>query len=183
MNEILQKCNLCPRNCGINRYLKKGVCGADYEVKVAHYCLHMWEEPFISGDKGSGAIFFSNCNLKCIFCQNSTISEQGYGKGISTKRLSELYIELQEKGAHNINLVTPTHYVPQIIESLKVKKDKKLVIPIIYNTSSYENVETIKLLDGYVDIYLADLKYFDNTLGEKYSHCNKYFDFAPFSNK
>ena len=175
--DILECCTLCPRNCRINRYKHNGACGANANIKLAHYSLHEWEEPIISGSNGSGTVFFSHCNLKCIFCQNNDISELGYGKEISNKKLSETFVKLQDMGAHNINLVTPTHYVPQIIDSLNMSKNK-LNIPIVYNTSSYENVETIKLLDGYIDIYLADLKYYDNELGMRYSNCNNYFDFA-----
>lgn len=178
MNDILKKCTLCPRNCGINRYEKVGVCGASHNIKVAHYSLHEWEEPVISGINGSGTIFFSHCNLKCIFCQNKRISTLGYGKEITGERFSEICLELQKMGAHNINLVTPTHYVPQIVTELKKIKNKDLKIPVVYNTSSYENIDTIKLLENIVDIYLADLKYFDNSLGEKYSHCSNYFDIA-----
>ena len=140
--------------------------------KVARAALHYWEEPCISGEEGSGTIFFSNCNLKCLYCQNKKISTGGYGKEIDNNHLIDIMFELQNKGAHNINFVTPTHYVPQIIECLK---NIKLDIPIVYNTSSYENVETIKMLNGYIDIYLADLKYYDNELGQKYSNCKDYF--------
>ena len=175
--DILECCTLCPRNCRVNRYKTVGACGANSKLKIAYYSLHEWEEPIISGTNGSGTVFFSNCNLKCIFCQNNDISEKGYGKETTIDRLREIYLELQDKGAHNINLVTPTHYVPQIIESLDIK-GKSLNIPIVYNTSSYENVETIKMLDGLVDVYLADLKYYDSSLGEKYSHCSNYFEVA-----
>ena len=178
MNEILKKCNLCPRNCGVNRYESLGFCKASDKVKVAYYSLHQWEEPVISGINGSGTVFFSNCNLKCIFCQNKKISTLGYGKEISNERLEEIFLELQAKGAHNINLVTPTHYVPQIVEVLKEAKTAGLNIPIVYNTSSYENVSTIMLLEGIVDVYLADLKYFDDSLGCKYSKCENYFEVA-----
>ena len=147
-------------------------------MKVAYYSLHQWEEPVISGINGSGTVFFSNCNLKCIFCQNKKISTLGYGKEISNERLKEIFLELQAKGAHNINLVTPTHYVPQIVEVLKEAKTAGLNIPIVYNTSSYENVSTIMLLEGIVDVYLADLKYFDDSLGCKYSKCENYFEVA-----
>lgn len=181
MNDVLKKCNLCPRNCGVNRYLQVGACGASNEVKVAYYSLHMWEEPVISGENGSGTIFFSHCNLKCIFCQNKKISTNGYGKEISIERLKDIMLTLQERGAHNINLVTPTHYVPQIVECLSKIKNNDLMIPVVYNTSSYENVNTIKMLDGLVDIYLADLKYFDNSLGKKYSNCYNYFEFASLA--
>lgn len=178
MNEILKKCNLCSRNCGVNRYESLGFCKASDKVKVAYYSLNQWEEPVISGINGSGTVFFSNCNLKCIFCQNKKISTLGYGKEISNERLKEIFLELQVKGAHNINLVTPTHYVPQIVEVLKEAKTAGLNIPIVYNTSSYENVSTIMLLEGMVDVYLADLKYFDDSLGCKYSKCENYFEVA-----
>ena len=174
----LEKCCLCPKNCGVNRYKSTGVCGANDKIKVAHYGLHYWEEPIISGDSGSGTIFFSYCNLKCIFCQNYKISTGGYGKEITEERLQELCLELQEKGANNINLVTPTHYVPQIVSSIHKIKDDKLKIPVVYNTSSYENVSTIQMLDGTIDIYLADLKYFNDNLACNYSHCKDYFHYA-----
>ena len=178
---ILRKCTLCPRNCGIDRYENVGICGATNKIKVAYYSLHHWEEPVISGNNGSGTVFFSHCNLKCIFCQNKKISTLGYGKEITIKRLQNIYLELQEKGAHNINLVTPTHYVPLIVKSLKNLKGNDLKIPIVYNTSSYENVETIKMMDGLVDIYLADFKYFDNKIGKNYSNCDNYFEVASMA--
>lgn len=176
--DILKKCMLCPRNCGVDRYKTFGVCGADYRLKIAHYSVHMWEEPIISGRNGSGTIFFSNCNLKCIFCQNKKISTDGYGKYVSDERFKNMCLELQGLGASNINLVTPTHYVPQIVNVLQNIKGNELKIPIVYNTSSYENVDTIKLLNNIVDIYLADLKYFDDDLGEKFSNCKNYFKYA-----
>ncbi len=173
--DILKCCTLCPRNCKVNRYKNIGACGATDKLKVAYYSLHQWEEPIISGTNGSGTVFFSNCNLKCIFCQNKKISTGGYGKEISKERLKDIFLELQKRGAHNINLVTPTPYVPQIKEVLE---NIELNIPIVYNTSSYENVNTIKMMDGLVNIYLADLKYYDDYFGEKYSHCKEYFKFA-----
>lgn len=176
--DILECCTLCPRECKVNRYKYKGICGANANIKLAHYSLHEWEEPIVSGTNGSGTLFFSNCNLKCIFCQNRDISKDGYGREITSNRLKEIILELQSQGAHNINLVTPTHYVPQIIDTIKPIKNKELKIPVVYNTSSYENNETIKMLDGIVDIYLADLKYYDNSLGEKYSNCKNYFEVA-----
>ncbi len=179
--DVLESCTLCPRNCHINRYKTVGVCGASGKIKVAHHGLHMWEEPIISGDAGSGTIFFSYCNLKCIFCQNYKISTGGYGKEISQERLQELCLDLQEKGANNINLVTPTHYVPQIVSSIHKIKGKELKIPIVYNTSSYENTSTIQMLDGIVDIYLADLKYFDDNLACQYSHVKDYFHYATMA--
>ena len=178
MNDILSKCNLCPRNCGVNRHETIGGCDAGDNIKLAYYSLHRWEEPVISGTNGSGTVFFSHCNLKCIFCQNKKISTGGYGKIISNDRLKEIFLELQKKGAHNINLVTPTPFVPLIADVLQEIKGKELTIPVVYNTSSYENVETIKIMNGLVDIYLADFKYYSNELGLKYSRCNNYFDVA-----
>ena len=180
-SNLLKECHLCPRNCGINRYQKKGYCGAGNKIKLAHYQLHMWEEPIISGKKGSGTIFFSHCNLHCLYCQNKKISIDGYGKEISNKRLAEIMLELQSKGANNINLVTPTHYIPQIATVLRKIKNKDLHIPIVYNTSSYENVGALIVMKDLVDIYLADLKYFDDTLAEKYSKCKNYFETATMA--
>ncbi|MBQ6497680.1 MAG: radical SAM protein [Bacilli bacterium] len=177
---LLTNCTICPRKCGVNRYKEKGYCGASNKVKLAYYSLHKWEEPVISGTKGSGTIFFSHCNLRCLYCQNKKISLDGYGKEISNKRLEEIILELQEKGAHNINLVTPTHYTPQIRKVLIKVKDK-LHIPVVYNTSSYENVGTLMMMRGLVDIYLADLRYFDDSLGEKYSGCRNYFETATMA--
>ena len=179
--ELLKNCMLCPRKCGVNRYLEKGFCGATNKVKVAYYSLHMWEEPPISGTNGSGTIFFSNCNLRCLYCQNKKISIDGYGKLITNKRLGEIMLELQDKGAHNINLVTPTHYVPNIVSVLHKIKGKELKIPVVYNTSSYENVGTIIACRNLVDIYLADLRYYDDSLGEKYSLCSNYFETATMA--
>lgn len=181
MNELLKNCNLCPRKCGVNRYEQKGVCGATNKIRLAHYSLHIWEEPIISGENGSGTIFFSNCNMKCIYCQNKKISLDGYGKLISNKRLGEIMLELQGMGAHNINLVTPTHYVPQIVTVLRKIKDNALKIPVVYNTSSYESVGTVMIMRNLVDIYLADLRYFDDELGKKYSKCDNYFETATMA--
>jgi len=181
MNELLRKCELCPRVCGVNRYEKKGFCGADDKIKIARASLHMWEEPCISLENGSGTIFFSYCNLKCIYCQNYDISTKNYGKEITIKRLSEIMLELQEKKANNINLVTPTHYVPQIIDAIKIAKTNGLVIPIVYNTSGYEKKETIELLNGYVDIYLTDMKYYNDNYALEYSNAKDYFKYAKAS--
>ena len=172
------KCSLCHRNCNINRYEEKGICNASNNLKIARAALHYWEEPCISGEEGSGTIFFSNCNLKCIFCQNREISTKGFGKEVSIEKLSEICLELQEKGANNINLVTPTHYVPSIIKSIKQAKEKGLKIPVVYNTSTYENIDTIKMLKDTVDVYLPDLKYKDNNLAKKYSNVKDYFKYA-----
>ena len=178
---LLKNCVICPRKCGVNRYQERGFCGADNMVKVSYYSLHMWEEPVISGKKGSGTIFFSHCNLRCLYCQNKKISIDGYGKKISNKKLKEIMLKLQEEGAHNINLVTPTHYIPQIVKVLRNIKDKELKIPVVYNTSSYENVGSLKILNGLVDIYLADLRYYDDELAKKYSFCDNYFEIATMA--
>lgn len=171
----LKRCVLCPRRCFTNRYKKKGLCGADDKLVVAYYSLHMWEEPIISGINGSGTIFFSNCSMKCLYCQNKKISLEGYGKVITIEKLSDIMMELQEKGAHNINFVTPTHYSYHIIEAIKLVKDK-LHIPIVYNTSGYENDYSIDEINEYVDIYLTDFRYFDDELAFKYSFINNYVD-------
>ena len=155
-----------------------GYCGAPSEMVIAKYSLHKWEEPVISGENGSGTIFFSYCNLKCCYCQNYEISEIHKGKVISVEEFSNICLELQERGASNINLVTPTMFVYKIREGILLARSKGLSIPVVYNTSSYENVDTIKLLEGVVDIYLADLKYYSDDLGEKYSRCNNYFKYA-----
>ena len=178
MIDVYKKCNLCPRNCLIDRSKTLGYCKATDKVKVARSALHYFEEPSISGSNGSGTIFFSNCNLKCCYCQNKEISTDGFGKEITIERLSEMMLELEEKHANNINLVTPTHYVPSIIEAIKLARKKGLSIPIVYNTSGYESVETLKLLEGYIDIYLTDFKYFDNKLGKDLSKCSNYFEVA-----
>lgn len=166
--EELNKCILCPIKCKVNRNSGNlGRCKAGKNIKLGLYKLHYDEEPCISGKSGSGTVFFSNCNLKCKFCQNYKISCEGKGEEISIKRLAQIFIELQEKGANNINLVTGTPYVLQIIEAIKIAKSNGLKIPILYNTSGYETVETLKLLDGYIDIYLPDFKYYDNKLARR----------------
>ena len=176
--ELLKCCNLCPRKCEVNRYEKKGFCGATNKIKLAYYSLHMWEEPVISGTKGSGTIFFSNCNLNCKYCQNYEISQLGKGKYYSIQELADIFISQQRNNAENINLVTPTMYVEQIIQAIKIARKNGLKIPIIYNSNGYENVETIKMLDGYIDVYLPDLKYSDNTLAYTYSNIKNYFETA-----
>ena len=178
---LLKNCSLCPHKCGVNRYIEKGFCGATNKVRLAYYSLHMWEEPIISGSNGSGAVFFSNCNMHCLYCQNKQISLEGYGKDISNKKLGEIFLDLQNKGAHNINLVTPTPYVPQIARVLRNIKNKELKIPVVYNTSSYENIGTIIMMRNLVDIYLADLRYFDDSLGIRYSKCKNYFETATMA--
>lgn len=178
MKEILKKCNLCPRNCQVDRSKTVGICGMKNKLVIAKAYLHMWEEPCISGVNGSGTIFFTGCNLKCIFCQNREISTKLVGKEVTIEEFSNICLNLQKQGAHNINLVTPTHFVPLIIEGLKLAKEKGLTIPIVYNTSGYENVDTIKMLDGLIDIYLPDLKYYNDEYAIKYSHAPNYFNIA-----
>lgn len=176
---MLENCTICPHNCGVNRLKgNKGRCKCDDTLKIALASLHMFEEPCISGTNGSGTVFFSNCNLNCIYCQNYEISNLGKGKSITVEHLAEIFLKQQEKKAHNINLVTPTMYVYQIIEAIKIAKSRGLNIPIIYNSNGYENIETIKLLNGYIDVYLPDLKYFSNELSKKYSNVDNYFDIA-----
>lgn len=173
----LKKCELCPKKCKVDRKKNIGFCKAKNKLKIALASVHMWEEPCISYKNGSGTIFFSYCNLQCVYCQNYEVS-RGYGKEISIKRFSEICLELQEKGVHNINLVTPTHYVPLIIKGIKISKEKGLNIPIVYNTSGYESVDTIKKLEGTIDVYLTDLKYFDDKYARKYSNVTNYFSVA-----
>ena len=173
----LDKCMLCPRKCGVNRNIGElGFCKASNKIKIARHSLHMWEEPCISGTKGSGTIFFSCCNLKCIFCQNYDISTNNLGKEISVLRFKDICLELQKKGALNINLVTPTMYVPLIKEGLILAKKEGLKIPIVYNSSGWENVETLKELDGLIDIYLPDFKYYDDNLAKNFSNIFDYFE-------
>lgn len=173
------KCNLCPRNCNVDRGNgEKGYCGAGNEMVIARYSLHKWEEPVISGENGSGTIFFSYCNMRCCFCQNYEISELHKGRTVSEDEFSDICLELQKKGATNINLVTPTHYVHLIKKGLILAKERGLSIPVVYNSSGYENVETIKMLDGLIDIYLPDLKYYYDDYGKEYSNCNDYFKYA-----
>ena len=177
--ELLEKCEVCPHKCKVNRIEGKvGRCKAKDTVKIALYSIHKFEEPCISGNNGSGTVFFSNCNLNCIYCQNYEISQEGKGREISIEELAEIFIEEQRQKADNINLVTPTSYVPQIIEAIKIARKKGLNIPIIYNTNGYEEIETLKMLEGYIDVYLPDLKYYDNELSKKYSNIDNYFEIA-----
>ncbi len=171
-------CNDCPRQCNIDRSSQKGYCNSYDRIKLARAALHMWEEPCISGENGSGAIFFSGCNMQCAFCQNKEIAHGDTGKEVSVERLAQIMLELQEKKANNINLVTPSHYVNQIIDALDIAKREGLVIPIVYNSSSYERVETLKRLEGYVDVYLPDCKYYDDKLARDLSKATNYFDTA-----
>ena len=170
-----ENCLLCPRKCGINRSTgQTGVCGVSSEIKVARAALHYWEEPCISGKKGSGAVFFSGCSLHCVFCQNREISDGKAGKLISKERLSDIFMELADKGANNINLVTPGQYIPDIVWAVNDAKSRGMKLPIIYNTSGYENVTELKLLEGIVDVYLPDFKYMDSTLSARYSRAKDY---------
>lgn len=170
-----ENCLLCPRKCGINRSTgQTGVCGVSSEIKVARAALHYWEEPCISGKKGSGAVFFSGCSLHCVFCQNREISDGKAGKVISKERLSDIFMELADKGANNINLVTPGQYIPDIVWAVNDAKSRGMKLPIIYNTSGYENVTELKLLEGIVDVYLPDFKYMDSTLSAMYSRAKDY---------
>ncbi len=170
------KCTLCPRNCKVDRSKNLGACRAGENIKVALASIHNYEEPCISGKEGSGTVFFSNCNLRCVYCQNFKISRDGFGKEINVKRLSEIFIEQQSRGVNNINLVTPTMYVDKIIEAIKLAKENGLKIPIVYNSSGYENVDTIRKLSGYIDIYLPDFKYATNRLSKRYSGVENYVE-------
>lgn len=179
MNEsVNKKCELCPRRCGVDRSEKAGFCGMGERIVAARAGLHFWEEPCISGESGSGAVFFSGCVMRCKFCQNNEISRGKKGKEISVERLAEIYLELAEQGALNINLVNPTHFVPQIISSLELARKQGLRVPIVYNSGGYERVETLKMLEGLVDIYLPDVKYFDDELAVKLSSAQNYFETA-----
>ncbi len=170
----LHNCRLCPRDCGVDRYKGTGFCGAGDKARVALVSLHPWEEPCLTGDKGAGTVFFSCCNLRCCFCQNHEISHGGKGEEVTVERLAEIFLEQQERGAATLDLVTPTHYVPQIIEALQLAKGKGFGLPVIYNSGAYEQVETIKALQGLVDIYLPDLKYFSKESAKAYSEAEDY---------
>ena len=175
----LNSCTICPHNCKINRNNGQiGRCRSGDKVKIALASVHNYEEPCISDKNGSGTIFFSNCNLSCIYCQNYKISQLGKGYELSVEELANIMLKQQEKGVNNINLVTPTMYVYKIIEAIKIARKRGLKIPIIYNTNGYENVKTIQHLNGYVDIYLPDLKYYSNEISKKYSKIDNYFKYA-----
>lgn len=175
MEHFYKNCRLCPRECGVNRLEgQKGYCHAGAGLTVARAALHFWEEPCISGSKGSGAVFFSGCAMGCVYCQNREIAQNHAGKEITVERLSEIFLELQEKGAHNINLVTPDHYIPSVAQALQAAKKQGLFLPIVCNCSGYEKPETLRLLDGLVDIYLPDFKYMDAEAAGKYSHAPDY---------
>lgn len=180
MTNDLNNCTRCPRNCGIDRLNgEKGVCGVSgIGIRGARAALHMWEEPCISGENGSGTVFFSGCPLRCVYCQNYHIANASVGSTISRERLAEIFLELQQKNAENINLVTPTHYTPEIVWAVNAAREKGLTIPIVYNCSGYEKVETLKMLDGIVDIYLTDFKYMDNSVAKRYSRAEDYPEIA-----
>ena len=179
MEEFLKECRLCPHNCNVNRLNKKvGRCKAGEKAKIALADLHFFEEPCISGESGSGTVFFTGCNLSCKYCQNYKISQELTGREIEVEELAEEFIKLQNRGANNINLVTGFMYVPHIIKALKIAKEKGLQIPVVYNSSGYENVETLKMLEGYVDIYLPDMKYYYEELAQKLSNVSSYFEIA-----
>ena len=169
-------CTLCPRSCGADRAAgQKGYCGVGgTKIKAARAALHMWEEPCISGSQGSGTVFFSGCPLRCVYCQNRDIARAGAGKEITVERLSEIFLELQEKGASNINLVTPTHYTPEIVRAVSGARDSGLTLPVVYNCGGYEKTETLRTLEGIVDIYLTDFKYMDAEAAQRYSHAPDY---------
>ena len=173
--KLLESCKLCPRACGVNRLQgQRGYCGMDGRIFAARAALHMWEEPCISGDKGSGAVFFTGCTLRCCFCQNHEIAAGRSGKELSIERLSGIFLELEEKGAANINLITAGHYLPQVLDALDLAKESGLQLPVVYNCGGYETVEALKLLEGYVDVYLPDLKYLEQELAARLSKAPDY---------
>ncbi len=173
----LSHCELCPRRCGVNRYESTGFCGCGAKISAARAALHLWEEPCISHGKGSGAVFFSGCTLRCRFCQNAEISIGNFGKELSTADLADIFLRLQDEGAENINLVTATQFLPLILPAIDMIRDR-LKIPIVYNCGGYERVETVKALEGYVDIWLPDLKYYDPALSSAFSQAPDYFETA-----
>jgi len=171
-------CNLCPRNCNTDRDTSPGYCRVTNRIKISRAALHFWEEPCISGENGSGTVFFSGCNMGCVYCQNNNISHGAFGKEITTQRLAQIFLELQQQKAHNINLVTPTHFAPQITDAVKLAKSNGLCIPVVYNTGSYEKPQSIEALKDTVDIYLPDFKYISAETAQKYSFCADYPDVA-----
>lgn len=175
---MLDNCTLCPRNCKINRYEQKGICGVKDKILVSNILLHKGEEPPISGEQGAGIVFFSGCPMKCIYCQNMGFSQKGIGKEISIEKLAEAFLTLQENGAYTLDLVTPTPHVLGIIEALNIARKRGFNLPVVYNTSSYEKVETLKLLEKYVDIYLADIRYTSSYYGQIYSKVSDYWEIA-----
>lgn len=172
------KCELCPRKCGVDRAEKLGFCGMGDKITAAKAMLHFWEEPCVSGERGSGTVFFSGCVMKCVYCQNYDISAENKGREISEERLAEIFLKLEAKGALNIDLVNPTHFVPQILRSIETARKRGLSVPIVYNSGGYERVETLRMLEGSVDVYLPDVKYFSGELAQKLSSAPNYFDIA-----
>ena len=176
--DLMRKCELCPRRCGVDRTRQKGFCGAGEAVRVALVSLHPWEEPCLTGENGAGTVFFSHCNLRCCFCQNHEISHEGKGVEISMERLAAIFMEQQERGAATLDLVTPTHYVPQILTALSMAKQEGFSLPVVYNSNGYETVETVDLLKGAVDVFLPDLKYRWQESAGEYSGAPDYFEAA-----
>lgn len=174
----MKPCELCPRRCLVDRVKQLGFCGADENLRVALVSLHKWEEPCLVGERGAGTIFFAHCNLKCVYCQNFSISHEGFGKNISIERLAEIFIEQQQRGAANIELVTPTHYTDKICAAIDLAKVRGLTLPIVWNSNAYESLETLETLRGRVDVFLPDLKYFDNTAAKTFSNAPNYFAIA-----
>lgn len=175
---IMEACYICPRNCGVDRSRSVGFCGAGNLSVVSKKMMHMWEEPCISGTKGSGTVFFAGCNLRCVYCQNHKISSQVVGEIVNDERLAEIFIELEQQGAHNINLVNPTHFAKNIIRAIDIAREKGLKIPFVYNTNAYENIKTLKEMSGRIDVYLPDIKYISGEFSTKYSSSSDYFQFA-----
>ena len=179
MTELLKRCRLCPRACGANRTRTRGLCGANDRIEAARASLHKWEEPPISGVRGSGTVFFSHCSLGCVYCQNRQISRrEAAGQEITIAGLARTFLSLEQQGAHNINLVTGAHYAPHIVEALRLARKEGLSVPVVYNSSGYETIETLQLLDGWIDIYLPDYKYYSSYYADRYSHAADYRETA-----
>ena len=178
MTDLYKKCNLCPRECNIDRTTACGYCGEGASLNVTRAALHMWEEPPVSGTNGSGTVFFRGCSLKCVYCQNYSIAHNEGGKEISAEAFADICLRLEKDGAHNINLVTPTHYVPHIIEGINLAREKELTLPVVYNTSGFEKAETVKLLKDTVDVFLTDFKYITPQTAQKYSNAPDYTQYA-----
>ncbi|MCR5520334.1 MAG: radical SAM protein [Lachnospiraceae bacterium] len=172
------ECRLCPRNCGADRSKSAGFCGESSTIRISRAALHMWEEPVVSAERGSGAVFFTGCNLRCIFCQNAAISEGGSGREVTPEELADIFFSLKDQGAHNINLVTPTHFVPEICEAIRIAKDRGFTLPFVYNSSAYESIGTLRMLDGLIDVYLPDFKYMYEKKARNYSNAPDYPEVA-----
>jgi len=175
--KLMEKCSICPRKCGVNRLKGQiGFCKAGLKPMVSSFHAHFGEEPPISGRNGSGTIFFTHCSLRCVFCQNHPISQLGHGKEVSVEELAGMMLKLEAEGCHNINFVTPTHYMPQILEAIFIAREKGLKVPLVYNCGGYESIEALEILDGIIDIYMPDMKYSDNSAAKKYSNAQDYFE-------